>query len=535
MGFSLPPPVMGIATPEAVHDLLSGTRVLHAQQRQRRDRWFAELPLGNKEQILFEFEVLLKGTACFANPRNHPGRPRRTPVVAQDFRISAILFRDAAQRAVDLCRHLLGQRDRRFVFHRYLETVLPEDAVRAQLAGEGSEQAYPEDSLIALRHSLSNIVEVVEGLLRAPQMPYRLFFAALGLAQREVSQNAYFNPLNALEFRPEFDRIQSPEILKLISSVPPGDAHRLVALTFLALFRMLRYQRLLGEIATEATPSVRSAGRIYFALSVLRSDARALSAYLQRASGRLLADSFRRSVWQTKARDVTRHADALRAHAQKLIVIKSALECVAGNLRLEIRRAYHHDLPPPGAAATERELRQATTNALTNLRPALRNTVLFLGKALGTELQERGVFDNQNARSETSDRLRRDVWMFARILRAFYEKARHSPTADGWGARSEFQYVREFLNYFRSMGYPLLRAGDYPRFDAFMAATGRLRDTDLANPNSLSTAIDECVAFHTYLEDLFHQISKREELAGIPFDRRKAASTLRLYLGDGTR
>lgn len=520
---------------DAVRDLLSSTRRLHTEQRQRRDRWFADLPIANKEQFLFEFEVLLKGMACFANPRNHPGPPRRTPIVAQDFRTSTILLRDATQRCIDLCRHLLGTGERRFVFHRYLETVLPEDRVRAQLAGQGAIQAYPEDSLLALRHALSNGLEVIEGVLRTPQVPFRLFFSVLNLLQREIGQNAYFNPLTALEFRPEFDRIQSSEILSLISGVPPGEAHRLVALTFLALFRMLRYQRLLSDIATEASPAPRCAGRIHFALSVLRSDARALSDYLQRSTGRLLSESFRRSVWGIDAKELRANADALRGRANQLIAIKSALECVAGNLRLELRRSYYHDLPAPNSGTTERELRAATTKALANLRPALRNTVLFLGRALGTELVERGVFDHQIARSETSERLRRDVWMFARILRAFFTKAQHTPSQDRWGPVNEFQYVREFLAYFRSMGYPLLRASDYPRFDAFMSALGRLQDSELGEPHLLSAAVDECVSFHDYLETLFHQISKREELHGHPFDRRQAAAALRLYLGDGTR
>ena len=46
---------------------------------------------------LFELEILLKGLACFANPRNHPGPPaRRTAVVAQDFREHTALAREGA-------------------------------------------------------------------------------------------------------------------------------------------------------------------------------------------------------------------------------------------------------------------------------------------------------------------------------------------------------------------------------------------------------------------------------------------------------
>ena len=113
---SLPPP-------DAYADLLSRTRGLRGEQRALRDRWFSELPLDTKEELLFELEVLLKATACFSNPRNHPGPARRPPLVAQDFREALVLFRDGMRRAVTLCRTLLGPRDRTYVFHRYLETV----------------------------------------------------------------------------------------------------------------------------------------------------------------------------------------------------------------------------------------------------------------------------------------------------------------------------------------------------------------------------------------------------------------------------
>jgi hypothetical protein len=520
---------------DAYDELLSRTRDLPVRDRAAREEWYARLDLSNKQDLLFEFEVLLKATACFANPRNHPGPPRRTPVGAHDFRTSAILFRDGAQHAIELCRMLLGQRDRTFVFHRYLETVLPEDNVRARLAGESSRQISPEDSLIALRHALSNAIEVAEGLLRAPQIPYRLFYAVLSMVQREIAQNAFFNPLTALEFRPEFDRIQSPDVLNLIQTVPTGEAHRLVALTFLSLFRMLRYLRVLGRVTHESGQRGRGTGRIYFVLSVLRSDARALSDYLQRHSGRLLGENFRDELMGIRASELRREARALRARAHDFIAIKSALEGIAGNLRLEMRRVFQHDLPAPDANVTPRELRRMTDLAVSGLRPAIRNTILFLGKALGTQLEERGLFDDRSAKAETSERLRRDVWMFGQILRAFLAKAKHTSSTQDWSAVADFQFVREFLAYFRSMGYPLLRSADYPRFDAFLSAMTKLNDTDLVDPARVSGAVNECMAFQSFLEELFEHISRREELALVPFDRRSAAAALRMYLGEGDR
>jgi hypothetical protein len=514
-------------------ELLARTRSLRRDQRAARDAWFQALPLENKDDVLFELEVLLKASACFANPRNHPGHPRRTPVVAQDLREATVLFRDGIVHALGVTRQLLGARDRAFVFHRYLETVLPEDRLRTRLAREGTEQTSPEESLIALRHALARSVEVLEGVLRAPRVPYRLFYALCSTIQREIGSNAFFNPLSALEFRPEFDRIKSGHVLDLIRGVPGNEAHRLVALTFLSLFRLLRYLRLLGRISNEpGNRRRRIAGRAFLVLSVFRSDARALSDYLRRHTGSRLAESFERDLFRFSASELENRVPELRANGHRLIGIKSALEGVAGSLRLETRRAFHHDLVSIAPAPSEIDLRNSLVTATGNLRPALRNAILFLGKALGSSLDEGGVFDDQAARRETSERLRRDVWMFAQIVRAFAAKAEATPSDDRWAFAQNLQFVREFLSYFRTMGYPLLRSTEYPRFDAFMLAMERLEDTDLVDPSRLGRAIDECVAFHSFLLGLFDEISKRDVLEGVHFDRRAAAGALKLYIAD---
>jgi hypothetical protein len=235
------------------------------------------------------------------------------------------------------------------------------------------------------------------------------------------------------------------------------------------------------------------------------------------------------SVPASQLRD---RSGSLRASGHRLIGIKSALEGIAGSLRLELRRAFHHDLPAPDLELNPRDLKQRISTSVATLRPALQNAVLFLGKALGVTLEEGGVFDAEAERRETSERLRRDVWMFAQIVRAFSSKAQHSPSEDRWAGLYNFQYVREFLSYFRAMGYPLLRSSDYPRFDAFMAAMSGLEDTDLVDPARLEAAIDECVAFYSFLNKLFDDIGKRDELSGVAFDRRAAAASLKLYLGD---
>lgn len=517
----------------AFAELLRDPRNLRREQHQARQEWFARISREHKEDLWFELEILLKGLACFANPRNHPGAARKTTSVSLDFAEHLVAAREGMSRVVVLTRSLLGERDRAVVFHRYLETMLPEDGARGRLLQSTLSQDTPDSSLFLLRHGFTNLIEVTSGLLRLPRVGFRLFYAHIATAVRETAQSSYFNPLAALEFRPEFDRIPSQHVLELVQNVEGEQPHRLVALTFLALFRMLRYLRLIDVIGADRSGDKRGAKRAYLVLAVLRSDARALSSYLTRNVGTLLADGYQKEILRVPATEVGVRHDELVAEAHRLVTIKGALVGIASNVRLEMRRTFEHDLPAVDANPSDAELRQRLRAVVDNLRPALQSAILFLGRALGARSEVGSVFDDGAARRATSDRLRRDVWMFAQIVRAFAGKARVAdPLADRWERVASFAFVREFLAYFRAMGYPLLRVGDYPRVDAFIAAMTGLEETDLLDPRRLASAVDEAEAFHEFLVDLFERISQRDELVGVGFDRREAAHALRLYLGD---
>ncbi len=516
-------------------DLLRDTRGLRREQASAREAWLARLPLERKVEQLFELEILLKGLACFANPRNHPGPPRRTPVVAQDFREHAALVREALGRIVASCRWLLVDRDRAFVFQRYLETVLPDDQARTRLIGESLAQRTPEHSLFVLRQGMTNLLELTSSLTRMQRVPFRLFYALLSVAQREIAQSVFFNPLHALEFRPEFDRVTNGQMLDLMRSAPGEQARRLVALTVLSLFRMLRYLSLAEAIAGEERETAkRSIAAVYLVLSVLRSDARALSGYLRQRSGPLLAAGFDADVFALSARELVGESERLLARGRELRSLKATVEGLSESLRLEMRRAIERGFPALEKVPALEETRHAVHKLSFNLRPALQSAVMFLGRSLGAQLDAGGVFEDEGARRILGERLRRDVWMFSQIVRAFAMKARAvaGPRQADWSTVSPLTFAREFLGYFRAMGFALLRRADYPRAEAFVSAMDRLCDADLFDPVRLEVAINEAEQLNVFLAQLFEAICRREELAGQPFDRRAAAETLKLYLSE---
>jgi hypothetical protein len=354
----------------------------------------------------------------------------------------------------------------------------------------------------------------------------------LSVAQREVQRSVYFNPLSALEFRPEFDRITNQRILELTRSIVQENARQLVALTFLSLFRMLRYLALVEATTRDLKDGRRMAGVVYLVMSVVRSDARALTTYLRHRVGPLLADGYERELFRVPAASIAVRYESLLAEGHRLLDIKASLDGIAANIRLEMRRAFEHEIPAPDLAPSAHDLQNAVHQTVKNLRPALQNAVLFLAKSLGARLEAQRVFDDDAARRALSERLRRDVWMFAQIVRAFAHKARAAPQGEvRWSGVSPLEFVREFLAYFRAMGYSLLRTADYPRIDAFMGAMSGLEESDLLEPTRLHRAIEEAEQFQDFLTELFEQIGRRDELAHVPFDRRAAAESLKLYLG----
>lgn len=520
---------LGIPARDFYAEFLYESRGLSEGQLGERTRWFEALAVDNKHSLLFEFEVLLKGLACYANPKNHPGPRRSVSLVAQNFSTQLEHYHAALGRLVKLSQRLLARADRAFVFQRYLESVLDDDTSRSRLSR--STQDSIEDSLLALRQGLTSLQETTFAIARSERVTYRTFYALASLAQREVSTSAYFNPLTAVEFCPEHDRAPHPRLLALFSSLEGQDARRLLTLTTLSLLRLRRYVHLAQQISRRESRR-ESRGALQLVLAVLHSDARALVRYIELRAGEALARGYERDLLRTPANELAGRSRDLRSNGQQLRELREALTGIAASLRAELKRAFERELAPTDADTPLHELRGQVDRAAAHLEPALENGVLVLGRVLGVRLDDEGLFAEIPSRRARSERLRLDVWMLAQVVRAFLEKVRALPHhEERWDGPPTMQFARDFVRYFRAMGYPLLRAADHPEVAPFLMALGRLLDSDHVDPIHVDHAARHAEAFRDYLMALHHRIGEREELADEPFDRRRGAEQLRLYLG----
>ena len=509
-------------------NLLGETRGLLGTQSSARDAWYQALPYENKQSTLFELEMLLKGFACMGNPRNLVGPTRNTPAAAHDFRYELAVVRDAVRRCVELIRQLLGESDRAFAFSRYLESVIPQDAERSRLVKEQLTQNTPVESLFVLRNTFTAFLEMAESSLRLGRISDRLYYAILGTITREVGRNTYFNPLVSLEFRPEFDRIRTPQVLESLSKQDNEAAHRVTALAFLSLFRALRYIELVDHYA--ANPVL--GHHAYVILAVFRSDSRALCTFLVNRSSTLLADAFESDILNVPVGELESRYDSLKAQAADLLATRDTLQHIASTLRIEIQKTCDKELPSLERAPDATKLGPQLVIATASLRASLHHAIAGLCNDLHPESAIPVLASTETSRKAASVRLRRDVWMFAQILRAFIAKARATKgNSDGWASYASFRFVKEFLSHFRAIGYQLVRMSDYERLDEFMDSLDALRDVDLMQPEMLQEAAKECEDFHHFLQDLFSSVGKRAELSDVPFNKRAAAETLKIYLG----
>jgi len=501
---------------------------MRREQATARETWFAALPWERKEEDLFELEMLLKGIACYGNPRNHPGKPRKVAEAGQDFANDLRTVRKTVDRSVHVVRTLLGERDRVFNFAQYLESLLPEDAERSQLVKEQLSQDTPLEALWVLRNAFTGYVDVIDGLLRSGRISHRLYHGIHGTLTREIGRNTFFNPLVSLEFRTEFDRIQAPEVLEVLQTVSSDASHRVAALTFLTLFRALRYLDLVDQYASD--PETIDLCPVI--LSVFRSDLHVLTRYLVTTAADAMADGLEREILLVDAVEVREHYGMLSGIMGGLLSLRRSLESTGQTLRLEVRRTYRLDLSSPDEKVDPAELAAQTVIATATLRAALHHAIFGLCKELAPDGVQPALATTDGGKRAASERLRREVWMFTQVLRAFLAKARQ-PEGDPtkWQATTSFHFVSEFLRHFRAIGYQLLRVSDYERLDAFLAAIESLRDVDFLDAAERNVAIEECTTFFEYMDQLFAQVSRRAELKNVPFDKRTAKETLKIYLG----
>jgi hypothetical protein len=457
-------------------ELMRDSQRVRAVYLAERERWIRTLDISGREEILFELEMLLRGVDRFFNMRNLFGEIE--PPQDRDWREELKAIRDAIRRAAHLARKLIAQRqEQALLFRSFVEGSLADDRARARLGAELREQRTPEESLFLIRTGLVAHQGILDSLLRLDAAPLSLFLDVGRALQHELYVSRYFCPPSALEFRAEYDRVSSVRLLEALRAMPDEKKRKAFALALLASFRSLRSLR---YVPSPPAPHTR---RVLVILSLVRSELHALIGYLEGDLPRLCA---------TPA-GVGTEAQAGRAAAQP---IRDVLNMVP---------------PILSVALTDR---MQLDEQRDNLVAATKQAIGAIAAALDPKLDKRELFEDQGARAEQSERLRRDLWVFREICRHTAQRL-EDPNASPDAAEPLRRYATEF----RDVGYQLLRHSDRELFDRFLDLlegwSGRRGESAGIRMQRLR---DDCRRFGEILDRALDMVSKRSELKGTAVD-----------------
>jgi len=457
-------------------ELMRDSQRVRAVYLAERERWIRTLEIAGREEVLFELEMLLRGIDRFFNLRNLFGE--QLPPADRDFRDELKAARDAVHRAAHLSRRLIVQKqEQALLFRTFVEGTLADDRARARLGAELREQRTPEESLFLLRSGLSAQQGIIDHLLRVEFTPQQVFLDVGRALEHELFVSRYFCPPTALEFRAEYDRVSSVRLLEALRAMDDEKKRKAFALALLAAFRSLRSLR---YVPAPPTPHSR---RVLVILALVRSEMHALIGYLESDLPRLCATP----------EGVSAVAMAGRAAAQP------------------IRDVLNQVPPILSVALTDR---MQLDEQRDNLVAATKEAIGAIAKALHPGLGKAELFEDEGARLEQSERLRRDLWVFremcthtARVLEA---------SAFDVGAA---EALRRYATEFRDVGYQLLRHSDRELFDRFLDLlegwSGRRGESTAIRLQRLR---DDCRRFAEILDRALEMVGKRSELQKRPID-----------------
>lgn len=462
---------------------------------QERNRWFFSLEVDRKEERLFELEVMLKGLDRFFNLRNQPIAERET-IVARNFKNELRILRDAVFRVVVLSRSLLPAEQARAIhFKNYVETRLLSDYQRAQNIERALRQNTPEESLYVLCHSFTNFHELLSKLVELERHPYSLFYHVEQMISREIAANRYFNPFRAAGFAPHYDVIRSAKLSRLIRNIQPAEAKKHFSLLFLLLYKLLKYLHFV-EIEQLDLDRLKNSLLIFA---------------LVNSESHLLVDLLEQD---------------LPAQIQKLPGFPADLahkaldlfDATAYHLSLEIKKIFELELREAAASTDIHHLRAGVSRSKGVLTTIFQQSIVALAQIFEPELPGRDLFPDFVSRLEQSLRLRRDVWLFHKVLENLEQIIADSePKGESIAIMEAIKTLRNFIFYYQNISFQFVRCYDRDYFQEFFDYLDAFNLADVEVPFVFQEFKRRIHSFKLFLETTISNINNRAELQNIPF------------------
>ncbi|HET6514189.1 MAG TPA: hypothetical protein VFG09_03455, partial [Thermodesulfovibrionales bacterium] len=388
------------------------------------DNWVALSREKNRE-IFSELDVLLRALDRFFNIENLP-LPKEH-VAARNFFLELSVVRDGILRVLGLLESIIPESKRNiYWFQKFAVSKYLNDKKRDAFREELYKQDVPEKSLLLLYDSIINLKGIITDILKTEQIPYLTFTNIGHIIEKDLRENSFFNPFSR-DINPEFDVIENREITKIVKSIRERETKKYVSLLLLSLFKFLRYLRHADNSAKYG-----SLNSSLLIILLLRSEITLARTHMAKMSDAVADERLR-----------------------------GLIPSLAYQFSVESKRVFEQELKDALSGKPSQHLKGFLENSHGILKNLSEQSILQIVQFYKPAINGGEIFHSFMTRVEQSLRLREDLLILQKFLTLM--ESRKSDE----GRLKVFAAMRNYMLYFQSFTFKLLRYDDYDEFSSF--------------------------------------------------------------------
>lgn len=447
------------------------------------DNWILHSKKEHKE-IFSELDTLLKSLDRFFYVENLP-IPKDT-LRDRNFSGELNIVRDVIFRVLGILEVIMPENKKNaYWFQKFAESKFLTDYSRDMFKEKLYKQDTPEKGIYILYDLFINLKGIVTDLLQTDKISYLSYTNIGQLICKEIRNNNFLDPFRK-EIVPEFDIIENHEISEIVRSIKDKEIRKSASLLYLHFFRLLRYLRHV-DIASHQSIALHSSLLI---LIMLKSETGMMHSYLKNLSEEIKDEQ-----------------------------LKSLLQTMSYQFSMDTKRVYMQELKDVMVKNTPRFLRGKIENSHGILKNLLEQSIVRLTQFFKPEINGNDIFESFTERRAQSVKLREDLFVLHRFLTLAEDTA---------GLQAEeknvFEATKNFMQYFETFTFKLLRYEDYDEFVSFFSDIFSLKKSEI------NKILEKVHRFKIFLETMIQHVSKRAELHDTPVDISRAEELLKQYL-----
>ncbi|HXX58649.1 MAG TPA: hypothetical protein VEI96_11660 [Thermodesulfovibrionales bacterium] len=450
------------------------------------DNWVA----SSKEKhrgTFSELDILLRALDRFFDIDNLPFARRE--IATRNFFDELSTVKDVILGVLGLLEIVIPEGRRKiYWFQKFAVTKYLHNKRKDAFHEELMSQDIPEKSLLLLYDSFINLKGIVGDILKSEHIPY-LTFANIGeITGKNLRENSYFNPFRK-DLNPDFDVIDNREVSRMVRSIRERETKKYVSMQLLYLFKFLRYLKF-----ADKSNKLGSLSASFMIILLLRSEVSLFMAHAENISSRV---------------------------SDKGLAALS--ESIAYQFSIESKRVFEQELKDPFTGKSSHHLKGKLENSNGILRNLSEQSILQIVRLFKSEVGGEEIFESFVTNLEQSLRLREDSLILHRFLVLMEKQRSEKERLQVFGA------MRNFMLYFESFTFRLLRHDDYEEFRSFFEKVLAFRDRDISERN-VARLMDRIHSFRIFVETCLRQLANRSELLDRPVERERIEASLRQYL-----